>query len=135
MSIIDQRLVENQEEFECPICFDEIQVGDGVVLRECLHNFCRLVRNCCPMLGQFGPSTYLVGHRFCSYEDFTCLATNNYPHKSESNLANLNAYEKMLNCQKFLHRVYLWRLFSIQRETTPRYMHSPNQGGRFSRKR
>ncbi|CAB3997178.1 ranBP-type and C3HC4-type zinc finger-containing 1 isoform X2 [Paramuricea clavata] len=36
-----QPLIANQEETECPICFDTIPVGEGVVLRECLHIFCR----------------------------------------------------------------------------------------------
>ena len=43
LSVVDQRLVANQEEFQCPICFDDVGVGEGVVLRECLHNFCRFV--------------------------------------------------------------------------------------------
>ena len=32
--------IPNTEEFDCPICFESITKGDGVMLRECLHNFC-----------------------------------------------------------------------------------------------
>lgn len=34
-------VVENTEAFDCPICFGECQAGNGVVLRDCLHSFCR----------------------------------------------------------------------------------------------
>ncbi|XP_023932780.1 ranBP-type and C3HC4-type zinc finger-containing protein 1 [Lingula anatina] len=37
----DQSLVVNTEDFTCPICFDDIAPGDGVVLRDCLHMFCK----------------------------------------------------------------------------------------------
>ena len=38
-----QPLIANQEEIECPICFDNIAAEEGVVLRECLHSFCKYV--------------------------------------------------------------------------------------------
>ena len=34
-------LVPNTDEFECPICFDDYEPGEGVVLRECFHTFCK----------------------------------------------------------------------------------------------
>uniref|UniRef100_A0AAR5Q1I9 RanBP-type and C3HC4-type zinc finger-containing protein 1 n=1 Tax=Dendroctonus ponderosae TaxID=77166 RepID=A0AAR5Q1I9_DENPD len=34
-------LVANSETFECLICFTEVTIGEGVILRECLHQFCR----------------------------------------------------------------------------------------------
>lgn len=36
-----QSLVSNSENFECGVCIEECAVGNGVVLRECLHTFCR----------------------------------------------------------------------------------------------
>ena len=36
-------VIPNAETFECVVCFLEIEPGDGVVLRECLHTFCRSV--------------------------------------------------------------------------------------------
>lgn len=36
-----QDLIPTVEHFECPVCISECGPADGVVLRECLHNFCR----------------------------------------------------------------------------------------------
>ena len=41
MRAADQNLIEVDEEFECAICIVDVDVGDGVRLRECLHAFCR----------------------------------------------------------------------------------------------
>lgn len=38
-----QSLIPNQEEFDCGICFTPVEPEEGVVLRECLHRFCRSV--------------------------------------------------------------------------------------------
>jgi len=35
-------IIPNAENFECVICFLDTEPGDGVVLRECLHTFCRI---------------------------------------------------------------------------------------------
>ncbi|XP_060925372.1 ranBP-type and C3HC4-type zinc finger-containing protein 1 [Limanda limanda] len=37
----EQNLIPNTTETECPICFSTLEPGDGIVLRECLHTFCR----------------------------------------------------------------------------------------------
>ena len=37
----DLDLIPNAEPFECIICYLDIEPGDGVVLRECLHTFCK----------------------------------------------------------------------------------------------
>lgn len=37
-----QALLPNPEPVECRICYMDLQPGDGVILRECLHCFCRL---------------------------------------------------------------------------------------------
>lgn len=36
-------LVPNTKSIECPICFMMYKPGEGVVLRDCLHAFCRLL--------------------------------------------------------------------------------------------
>ncbi|XP_045520354.1 uncharacterized protein LOC123711692 [Pieris brassicae] len=57
-----QALILNAENFECGVCLEECAVGDGAVLRDCLHTFCRgclsdAVRHCeepiisCPAVG------------------------------------------------------------------------------------
>lgn len=40
-----QALLPNPEPVECRICYMDLQPGDGVILRECLHCFCRLEMN------------------------------------------------------------------------------------------
>jgi RanBP-type and C3HC4-type zinc finger-containing protein 1 len=34
----------NLELFSCPICFEQIEPGQGTILRDCLHAFCN---KCC----------------------------------------------------------------------------------------
>ena len=43
LNVHDQPLVRNTEPFTCPICFEDIQPGVGIMLRDCLHTFCELV--------------------------------------------------------------------------------------------
>ena len=38
----DLDIIPNAEAFECLICMMDIEPGDGVVLRECLHTFCKV---------------------------------------------------------------------------------------------
>ena len=33
-------VVLNEEEFECPVCFTDINPGEGIRLRDCLHMVC-----------------------------------------------------------------------------------------------
>lgn len=37
----EEALVPNQDEMECRICYQDVGPGEGVLLRECLHSFCR----------------------------------------------------------------------------------------------
>ncbi|XP_061463194.1 sharpin isoform X2 [Rhineura floridana] len=37
----EEALVPNQEAMECRICYLDVEPGEGVLLRECLHSFCR----------------------------------------------------------------------------------------------
>lgn len=41
INLDDLNLVTNCETFECPICLNQTLVGEGVVLRDCLHTFCK----------------------------------------------------------------------------------------------
>ena len=34
-------VVTNEEEFECPVCYNDIDPGDGIRLRGCLHMVCK----------------------------------------------------------------------------------------------
>ncbi|XP_058486533.1 ranBP-type and C3HC4-type zinc finger-containing protein 1 [Solea solea] len=37
----EQNLISNATEIDCPICFNTVGPEEGIVLRECLHTFCR----------------------------------------------------------------------------------------------
>lgn len=37
----EKPLIENDEDFDCLVCFGEMKRGEGVKLRECFHTFCR----------------------------------------------------------------------------------------------
>lgn len=37
----EEALVPNHEAMECRICYLDVGPGEGVLLRECLHSFCR----------------------------------------------------------------------------------------------
>nr|XP_026487958.1 uncharacterized protein LOC113394747 [Vanessa tameamea] len=60
-----QALVPNSEVFDCGVCIEQCAIGEGVVLRECIHTFCRecladVVRHCtepvvsCPAIACHG---------------------------------------------------------------------------------
>lgn len=37
----DRDLIENFEAFECAVCFGEVEIGQGIILKNCLHKFCK----------------------------------------------------------------------------------------------
>lgn len=41
VSLDSSNIAPNMERFECPICFIEIEIKAGAMLRECLHSFCK----------------------------------------------------------------------------------------------
>lgn len=41
LEIENMDLVENTMNFTCPVCFEEFESGQGIVLHDCLHTFCR----------------------------------------------------------------------------------------------
>ena len=40
-------IIENTEAFGCSVCLEDIEPGEGVILRECLHMFCKYVSYVC----------------------------------------------------------------------------------------
>ncbi|XP_046961460.1 uncharacterized protein LOC124531060 [Vanessa cardui] len=65
MKLEQQPLVPNSEVFDCGVCIEQCAIGEGVVLRECIHTFCRecladVVRHCtepvvsCPAIACHG---------------------------------------------------------------------------------
>ncbi|RZF40826.1 hypothetical protein LSTR_LSTR003336 [Laodelphax striatellus] len=41
LELENKRVIINTEDFECPTCFDIIEIGGGVVLKDCAHSICR----------------------------------------------------------------------------------------------
>lgn len=41
LKLQDEDLIPNPESFECPICFTPIDALKGVILKNCLHTFCK----------------------------------------------------------------------------------------------
>ena len=66
LQVAQMALVPNSRPFECPVCFDEIQANEGVVLRECLHKFCRFVYM--PFWRLFCTDRKITFHRFWHYQ-------------------------------------------------------------------
>ncbi|XP_037667641.1 ranBP-type and C3HC4-type zinc finger-containing protein 1 isoform X3 [Choloepus didactylus] len=83
---LDQRsLVLNTEPTECPVCYLALGPGEGVVLRECLHTFCReclqgTIRNCqeaevsCPFID----NTYSCSGKLLEREIRALLTPEDY---------------------------------------------------------
>ena len=40
-NLYNEELIANIEAFECPICIVEYGPGEGIILRDCMHSFCR----------------------------------------------------------------------------------------------
>lgn len=38
----EQHYIENYEAFECQVCFVDTEIGDGIILKKCLHKFCKV---------------------------------------------------------------------------------------------
>lgn len=41
LDLENSEIVSNLDKFECPICFIEYEPGHGIILRDCLHTFCK----------------------------------------------------------------------------------------------
>lgn len=41
LKLDSKETVPNIDKFDCPICFLEVRSGEGVILRDCLHGFCK----------------------------------------------------------------------------------------------
>ncbi|XP_014117067.1 PREDICTED: sharpin [Pseudopodoces humilis] len=60
----ESELVPNPEPLECGICLQEVPAGQGVLLRDCLHSFCR---ECLAQLIRFSEEPLVA----CPYRDVT----------------------------------------------------------------
>ncbi|XP_062900757.1 ranBP-type and C3HC4-type zinc finger-containing protein 1 isoform X2 [Mobula hypostoma] len=85
-----QHLVTNPEPLECPICLSSIAPQDGVVLRDCLHSFCRdclkqLIRTCAdPQVP-------------CPYRDSSYACDSKLQEREIRALVSVETYNKFLD--------------------------------------
>ncbi|XP_054720953.1 uncharacterized protein LOC129230573 [Uloborus diversus] len=82
-------IVENISNFNCPICLGDFESGEGVVLHECLHTFCR---ECLINAIEFTQDALIK----CPYRDRKYSCENHLQQREIKALLTLDAYEKYL---------------------------------------
>lgn len=100
--------IENIEPFQCPICLTEIDISEGVVLKNCLHMFCKECLNKtiehseeivtkCPFTDDLGSCEFFL--QDC---EFRALASENaikQQHVKSLKQAELSAAENAFHCK------------------------------------
>ncbi|KAG1714067.1 RanBP-type and C3HC4-type zinc finger-containing protein 1 [Nymphon striatum] len=82
-------LIPNMEQFECLVCLSDIPSGGGIVLRECLHNFCK---ECLANAVEFCEDAVVK----CPYRDSNYSCTSHLLDREVKNLVSPKIYEKHL---------------------------------------
>ena len=63
-AVTKEGIISNDEEFYCPICYTLIKIGEGIRLRNCLHQCCKCVKTYTyvyiPIYGTNSPNSLLV---------------------------------------------------------------------------
>ncbi|XP_068206014.1 uro-adherence factor A-like isoform X2 [Palaemon carinicauda] len=85
-----QGYVPNQEPFECRVCFMDIETGEGAVLRDCLHTFCR---DCLANAIKFSDTAEVK----CPYRDTQYSCDFSLQDREIKALLTPEEYEKHLN--------------------------------------
>lgn len=107
-SLEDHNYIENIEPFQCPICLTEIDIGEGVVLKNCLHMFCKECLNKtiehsddvlikCPFTDELGSCEF-----FLQDSEFRSLASEKaiqQQHVKSLKQAELAAAELAFHCK------------------------------------
>ncbi|XP_075208816.1 ranBP-type and C3HC4-type zinc finger-containing protein 1-like [Anomaloglossus baeobatrachus] len=90
LQLDNEVLIPNQELIECRICYMEVPAGAGVLLRECLHSFCReclrQVVNCCE-----DPEVS------CPYRDDTYACDRKLQQREVRALVSVEEYSRFLD--------------------------------------
>lgn len=88
INLDDAPVVINTDQFECGICMEDTQPGEGVVLRECLHSFCQ---GCLQDTIRYCDDPYIK----CPYNaDFSCDAILQF--REVQSLVPEDVFEKLL---------------------------------------
>ncbi|XP_076053309.1 uncharacterized protein LOC143032427 isoform X2 [Oratosquilla oratoria] len=91
MTALEQQdIVANQEAFECRVCFLDVNVGEGVVLRDCLHTFCR---ECLANAVKYSDTADVK----CPYRDNTYSCPSSLQDREIRALVSAKQYEKHLS--------------------------------------
>ncbi|XP_069771235.1 ranBP-type and C3HC4-type zinc finger-containing protein 1 isoform X2 [Narcine bancroftii] len=91
LQLDSQHLVLNQEAMECPICLCSVEPGEGVVLRDCLHSFCR---ECLKQLIQTCADPQVA----CPYRDNSYTCDSKLQDREIRALVSLEDYHRVLDC-------------------------------------
>ncbi|XP_066572211.1 ranBP-type and C3HC4-type zinc finger-containing protein 1 isoform X2 [Amia ocellicauda] len=86
----EQDLVPNRESVECRICYLELQPGEGVLLRDCLHCFCR---ECLRSVIHVCEDPEVA----CPYRDDTYACNSTLQEREIRALVSVSEYERFLS--------------------------------------
>ncbi|XP_067882073.1 ranBP-type and C3HC4-type zinc finger-containing protein 1-like, partial [Heterodontus francisci] len=85
-----QHLVLNREPIECRICLSDVKPEEGVVLRDCLHSFCR---DCLKQLIRCCTDPQVP----CPYRDESYACNSKLQEREIRALVSLDDYDKFLD--------------------------------------
>lgn len=89
LKLDNKDLIHNEEQFECPVCFTECKSHEGVVLRECLHSFCK---ECLQSVVKYCEEADIK----CPYRDKNYSCDSSIQEREIKGLVDKPTYEKHL---------------------------------------
>ncbi|NXH09366.1 HOIL1 protein, partial [Bucco capensis] len=89
LQLEEEVLVPNQELLECLICYQQVAPGEGVLLRECLHNFCR---ECLRQLINYSEEPEVS----CPYRDDSYACSSHLQEREIRALVSAEEYRRFL---------------------------------------
>lgn len=89
LELDDAKYIHNNYDFDCPICLDTIKIGNGIVLRECLHNLCK---TCFINLVKMSDGNELK----CPYRDSEYLCNEIIQEREMRSIVPIDIFDKYL---------------------------------------
>uniref|UniRef100_A0A8C3I191 RanBP-type and C3HC4-type zinc finger-containing protein 1 n=1 Tax=Chrysemys picta bellii TaxID=8478 RepID=A0A8C3I191_CHRPI len=89
LQLEEEALVPSQEAMECRICYLPMAPGDGVLLRECLHNFCR---DCLRQVISYSQELQVS----CPFRDDTYACSSKLQEREVRALVSAEEYKRFL---------------------------------------
>uniref|UniRef100_A0A674I278 RanBP-type and C3HC4-type zinc finger-containing protein 1 n=1 Tax=Terrapene triunguis TaxID=2587831 RepID=A0A674I278_9SAUR len=90
LQLEEEALVPSQEAMECRICYLPMAPGDGVLLRECLHNFCRY--DCLQQVISYSQELQVS----CPFRDDTYACSSKLQEREVRALVSAEEYKRFL---------------------------------------